>query len=43
MAGTPIMIPFDKNTAKNDVMNDTATTIVSKSNFITIPLKQFFN
>ena len=34
MAGTPIMIPFDKNTAKNDVINDISTTYVSNSIFI---------
>ena len=32
--GTPSTIPADRNTAKNDVMNDTNTTAVSKSNFI---------
>jgi hypothetical protein len=38
IAGTPMIIPLDRNTAKNEVMNDTAITTVSKSNFITIPL-----
>ena len=42
IAGTPIIIPFDKNTAKNEVINDTAITIVSKSNFIK-PLFKNFN
>ena len=32
--GTPMTIPAAKNTAKNDVRNDTSTTEVSESNFI---------
>ena len=34
IAGTPIIIPFDRKTAKNDVMKDTSTTYVSDSIFI---------
>ena len=37
IAGTPMIIPFDRKTAKNDVMNDTNTTVVSRFNFIFIP------
>ena len=38
IAGTPMIIPLDKNTAKKDVMNEINTTYVSNSIFILITL-----